>query len=132
MNTMKSFGLVLMTGIFMLFMTSCSQQQGNKTAADLSGEQVITGEVLDMSCYMDHGAKGEGHKSCAQSCLDKGLPAGILAENGQVYLLVENHDAAKAYAKAIEHAAETVEISGTVVNKNGMQALVVEKVQVGS
>lgn len=90
----------------------------------------LKGEVLDMSCYMGHGAKGAGHKQCAQMCLDKGLPAGLLTSNGQVYLLVEDHDKADAYKSAIKHAAGQVTITGKVANKNGVQALVVEDTKV--
>src|SRR5699024_11503361 len=96
----KLLGVVLIAVFGVFFVASCSQSD-NKISEDTkaetasmqtnseTGTQTITGEVLDMSCYMDHGAKGQGHKKCAQGCLDKGLPAGILAKNGKVYLLVE-------------------------------------------
>lgn len=92
----------------------------------------VKGEVLDMSCYMSKGAKGAGHKQCAEMCLKKGLPAGLLTSNGQVYLLVEDHDKADAYNTVIKHAADQVQITGTYANKNGVQALVVEDVKAGS
>lgn len=90
--------------------------------------ETLKGEVLDLSCYMTSGAMGKGHKACAQGCLNKGLPAGILA-NGKVYLLVEDHKNADAYKEALKHAAENVQISGKVINKNGVQSLVVESVK---
>lgn len=92
----------------------------------------VKGEVLDMSCYMASGAKGAGHKTCAEMCLKKGLPAGLLTSSGQVYLLVEDHDQADAYSTVIKHPAEQMEVTGKYANKNGVQALVVEKVQAGS
>src|ERR1035437_1325400 len=30
--------------------------------------QTIKGEVVDLMCYLDHGAKGETHKGCAEKC----------------------------------------------------------------
>lgn len=98
--------------------------------ASKTGPVVVTGEVLDLSCFLGHGAKGQGHMSCAQNCLAKGLPAGILAEDGQVYLLLENHSKAEAYAKAIEHAAENITVTGKAVSNNGVQGIVIEKVEV--
>lgn len=92
----------------------------------------VKGEVLDMSCYMSNGAKGAGHKMCAEMCLKKGLPAGLLTSSGQVYLLVEDHDKADAYNTVIKHAADQVQVTGKYANKNGVQALVVEDVKVGS
>lgn len=113
----KFLGLIIASGLVMYSFTSFGQSA------------TVKGEVVDMSCYMSHDAKGPGHKKCAQSCLDKGLPAGILTSSGQVYLLVEDHSAADAYKDAIKQAAANVEITGKVVNKNGVQTLIVEKVK---
>lgn len=124
----KFFGLLMAAGIFAFTMGSCSQSGATKTAK--TGKQVITGEVIDMSCYMDHGAKGESHAKCAKGCIIKHhLPAGILSKNGQVYLLIQDHDKADAYDTAMQHAAETITVSGKVFNKNGVQSLLVESVK---
>lgn len=97
-----------------------------KTAA---ASQTLKGEVVDLSCYMDHGAHGDGHKKCAESCIKKGLPAGLLTSDGQLYLLVENHSEAKSYAKLSGYAAENVAVTGTVFDKNGMKAISVNEVK---
>ena len=36
--------------------------------------QTVSGEVVDLSCYLEHKAKGPGHRKCAISCAKKGLP----------------------------------------------------------
>lgn len=118
----KLIGSMLVAGLTVLSFSAFGQQ---KTTT-------LKGEVLDMSCYMGHGAHGPGHKMCAQMCLNKGLPAGLLTSNGQVYLLVEDHDKANAYKDVIKHAADNVTITGRVSDKNGVQALVVEDVKAGS
>lgn len=92
--------------------------------------KTVKGEVLDLSCYMGPGAKGMSHKSCTIKCLEKGLPAGILGADGQVYLLVENHDMADAYGKAINHGGDVVEITGRVFSKGGLQCIYVEKIKI--
>lgn len=102
------------------------------SASGQAKTMTVKGEVLDMSCYMSKGAKGAGHRQCAEMCLKKGLPAGLLTSNGQVYLLVEDHDKADAYNTVIKHAADQVQVTGTYANKNGVQALVVEDVKAGS
>ena len=53
-----------------------------------------------------------------------------LSEDGMVYLLVEDHSASDAYKQVIAHAAEKVEVTGKVVDKNGVKSIVVEKVTV--
>ncbi len=92
--------------------------------------KTVKGEILDLSCYMGPGAKGKAHKSCTIKCLEKGLPAGILGPDGKVYLLIENHDKSDAYRKAIQHGGETVEITGRVFNKGGLQSIYVEKIKI--
>ena len=59
-------------------------------AAPAADQTTLTGEVVDMNCFMAHGAKGEGHKKCALKCFKDGGAAGILSGDGSVYLVV-NH-----------------------------------------
>lgn len=122
----KLVGSLLVTGLTVFSLSAFGQAKA-KTATT-----TLKGEVLDMSCYMSEGAHGAGHKMCAEMCLKKGLPAGLLTSNGQVYLLVEDHDKAEAYNTVIKHPAEQMQVTGTVANKNGVQALVVEDVKSGS
>ena len=51
----------------------------------------VTGEVLDMACYLDHGAHGEKHAECAKTCIESGLPVGIKSSDGKVYLVIGEH-----------------------------------------
>jgi hypothetical protein len=89
----------------------------------------ISGEVLDMACYSASGASGEGHKSCAASCIKGGSPMGVLTSDGKVYLLVENHDKKDAYAEAQKHAGEQITATGTLSDRGGLSALVVDEVK---
>ena len=91
--------------------------------------KTVTGEILDMKCYMTAGKHGPDHKDCAAMCLKGGSPMGILAEDGKVYLLIEGKDGS-AYEEAKKHGGETVTVTGTLSEKNGVQALVVSEVKV--
>jgi hypothetical protein len=93
------------------------------------GPTTITGEVLDMSCYMKSGAHGDGHKECAAGCIKGGSPMGILTSDSKVYLLVENHDKAAAYAEAKKHPGEQVTVTGTISEKNGINAIIADDVK---
>lgn len=90
--------------------------------------ETLKGEIIDMACYMGHGAKGKKHRKCAKACLLEGIPAGLLTKGGEVYLLLEDHSK-KASKKAMEKlkqlAAEMVEVTGKIVRKGGVQALIV-------
>ena len=91
--------------------------------------KTVTGEILDMKCYMTSGAHGEGHKDCAAMCIKGGAPVGILADDGKVYLLIEGKNDSGAFEEAKKHAGETVTITGTLSEKNGVQALIVTEVK---
>ena len=99
------------------------------SAGNGEGEEVsVKGEVLDLSCYMASGAKGEGHKGCAEKCLSNGMPVGLLGSDGKVYLLVEDHKNAEPYQSLKKSAAAQVSVTGKYFQRNGMPAIVIAKV----
>src|SRR3989338_542729 len=56
-------------------------------AAAPSGEQALTGEVVDVFCYLSQGKEGwgKGHAGCAKKCIGEGLPVAIKVGD-QLYL----------------------------------------------
>jgi len=108
---------------FAFFSTYANDNNGD-------GEEIsITGEVLDMSCFMASGAKGQGHKGCAEKCINSGNPIGLLGTDGKVYLLVEDHKNADPYQSLKTLAAENVSVTGKYFVRNGMPSIVIGKVK---
>ena len=99
--------------------------------ASAARADTVKGEVIDVSCYLGHGESGKGasHRKCAETCAKKGLPMGLLTEDKQVWILLEDHDNADGYAAAIAKAAETITVEGRKVTQGGVNGLVVESVQ---
>lgn len=94
----------------------------------------VTGELVDMACFMAHEGRGKKHAKCAEQCVLGGAPVGLVTADGKVYLLVEDHSTPKAkkpYAQAKELVAETVTITGHAYERGGVQAVVVESVKKG-
>lgn len=92
-------------------------------AADKEDEtKTIKGEILDMTCYLDHGASGEKHAGCASKCISSGLPVGIKdASDGKVYLVVGAH---KPMNKELaEYGGKEVTLKGKVATKDGVNLL---------
>jgi hypothetical protein len=85
------------------------------------GTQTIKGEVVDLMCYLDHGAKGEKHKGCATKCIKGGGPVGLLTADDQLYLVIGDH--APINDKLASKAAQTVTLKGKVVERNGMKMI---------
>src|SRR5256886_15295522 len=54
-------------------------------------EKSVTGEIVDMMCYVDHNAVGESHgQSCGAKCIKSGGPGGIL-RGDKTELVVGEH-----------------------------------------
>jgi hypothetical protein len=85
------------------------------------GTQTIKGEVVDLMCYLDHGAKGEGHKGCATKCIESGGPVGLLTADGQLYLVIGDH--APMNKELAPKAAQIVTLKGKVVERNGVKMI---------
>lgn len=85
--------------------------------------ETIQGEVIDMVCYLDHNAKGEKHKACAEDCIKGGLPVGILADK-EVYLIVGDHKPIND--KLVALAAQRVKVTGEVVSRKGVHMIIVK------
>lgn len=99
---------------------------------DMKGMQkdvTVTGEIVDLACYLDHGATGAKHQQCALTCLKGGQPMGLLTKEGKVYLLLADHQDGKPFDEAKNYAALQVEITGPLAEKAGITGLTVEKVK---
>lgn len=81
----------------------------------------VKGEVVDLMCYLDHGAKGEKHAGCAEKCIKSGGPVGLLTEDNQLYLVIGEHKPMNNELAA--YAAKTVTLKGKVVEKHGVKMI---------
>jgi hypothetical protein len=94
---------------------------GDTKMAKSGSDLTVTGEVLDMACYLDHGASGEKHAGCAEKCISSGLPVGLKTTDGVVYLLIGEHKPANS--ELAQYAAKTITVKGKFVNRDGMNLL---------
>ena len=111
----KHLGLVLSSAVLLTLGICVPQTQ----AAD--SEATVKGEVVDLMCYLDHGAKGDKHAGCAEKCIKSGGPVGLLTADDQLYLVVGEHEPMND--KLAPLAAKTVTLKGKVVERNGMKMI---------
>src|SRR5208283_343127 len=90
-------------------------------ADDKEATQTIKGEVVDLMCYLDHGAKGDKHKGCATKCIKSGGPVGLLTADDKLYLVIGDHKPINDVLG--DKAAQMVTLKGKVVEKNGMKMI---------
>jgi hypothetical protein len=86
-----------------------------------SKEVTVSGEVIDVVCYIDHGATGAKHADCAQTCIKMGLPVGIKGDDGRTYLLVGEHKPINSELASL--AAKTITVKGKLVSRDGFNMI---------
>lgn len=81
----------------------------------------VTGEVLDMACYIAFNLSGPDHAECARTCIKNGLPVGIKAPDGKAYLLIGTNEPLNG--QLADYAAKTVTVKGVVRQRDGFLML---------
>src|SRR5205809_3436234 len=115
----RSFAMLAALALF-AFSVPATAHEGHHIAGEKTVTKTITGEVVDMGCWLGHAARGEKHISCATKCLDQGMPMGLLTSNGTLYLVTLDHDNADPYNRLKTMAGKDVVVTGEVLNRSGM------------
>src|SRR5438105_6809196 len=84
-------------------------------------EKSVTGEIVDMMCYVDHNAIGEEHgKTCGAKCIRGGGPVGIVSD-GKAYLVVGEHKPMND--QLAEYCGKTVTLKCKAAERGGIAML---------
>src|ERR1700720_2597647 len=94
--------------------------QEHEHGKDAAATKEVTGEIVDMMCYVDHNASGDKHSACAAKCIKGGGPVGITSE-GKTYLVVGAHKPMND--QLAEYAGKTVTLKGKVAEREGIAML---------
>ena len=105
--------------------------------AAAQGERVrITGEMIDTWCYFSgvmggpDAVVGSAHHTCALWCSAGGIPVGMLADDGTVYMVIKwegSTDIADGKT-LLSVQSHRLTADGVVYERDGINYLVVEKV----
>lgn len=106
--------------------------EDHHVAGEKAVTKSVTGEVVDMGCWLGHAAKGEKHISCATKCLNQGMPMGLLTSNGTLYLVTLDHDNADPYNQLKGMAGKNVTVTGELLTRSGMKGIEATNVQFAS
>jgi len=92
--------------------------QEHEHGGDAAASKEVTGEVVDMMCYVDHNAVGEKHgQSCGAKCIKSGGPVGIVSED-KAYLVVGEHKPINE--QLAEYCGKTITVKGKLAERGGI------------
>ncbi|MGE5692996.1 MAG: hypothetical protein ACM3YF_04360 [Candidatus Zixiibacteriota bacterium] len=103
--------------LFASVVVLASDTKGKTETAPKTAAKLV-GEVICISCYVDHESKGAEHAACATSCAKRGVPMGILEDKtGNVFLVVKGHTGANADLQPF--AGKKVALAGRWFERGG-------------
>ena len=96
----------------------------------------VAGELIDTWCYFSgvmggpDAVRGSAHHTCALWCSAGGIPVGLLAEDGTVYMVlkISSDDQSAGGDTQLSMAAHTVEADGILHERDGINYLIVNDV----
>ena len=118
-KTLKTVFAVIVIASFATAPLALAHDEHGKP--DAAAEKSVTGEIVDMMCYLDHNAAGESHgQSCGAKCIKNGGPVGIV-ENGKAYLVVGEHKPMND--ELADSCGKTITLKGKLAERGGIALL---------
>lgn len=105
-------------------------QQAAATAQAPS-DVTLTGQVIDMNCFVTMGASGAGHKTCASACAKAGVALAILAD-GNIYMPVSAKPGDPQNSRLEPFAEGRVKVTGTHRMSNGIHTIEIKTIAAAS
>jgi hypothetical protein len=98
--------------------------------AQPKGERVtVTGEVVEMWCYLEAGDRGAAKKACATACAKAGNPIALVDDKGQLFVLAGLKSHQPAQELLLDKMSERVTLTGTLVKNANAQMIYIESVR---
>jgi len=122
-KSFKTFFAVVVIASFATAPLALAHDPAEHEKENLSAgaEKSVTGEIVDMMCYVDHNAVGETHgQSCGAKCIKGGGPVGIVSD-GKAYLVVGEHKPIND--QLAEYCGKTVTLKGKAAERGGIAML---------
>jgi hypothetical protein len=106
------------TFIAALAVSPLALAQEHEQGSDTAASKEVTGEVVDIMCYVDHNAVGEKHgQSCGAKCIKSGGPVGIVRD-GKAYLVVGEHKPMND--QLADYCGKTITLKGKMAERGGI------------
>ena len=108
---------------------SASSTKGSPSSGKL-GVRTIAGDIIDPSCWVMNGAKGEAHKECMVACAKAGQTLAILEKKtNKVYILAAERPGEDPNKSVLDYAGMPVLVKGKVFTRGGIMAIQVASIE---
>jgi hypothetical protein len=120
-KTFRTCFAVVVIASFAVAPLALAHDPSEQAKDSAGGGKTVTGEIVDMMCYVDHNAVGEGHgQSCGAKCIKNGGPVGIV-DNGKAYLVVGEHKPIND--ELADSCGKTITLKGKLAERGGIALL---------
>lgn len=117
--------------------TEAATSEAHKKVLESGKVATVTGEVVDVSCYLQLGKRGEAHIPCGTKCINNGQPIGVVDAAGDLTIVMaEEHHPRRDGQVELKTVlgpllAKTVTLTGMMVEMRGYRALFVQAAELG-
>ena len=95
--------------------------------ADAAADVTLSGTVVDTFCYLQNGNHSAKHTSCSKSCIEKGVPAGFLTDDGTLYMLF-NQTPGSVKDKVAGLVDVPAILKGTPMTRGGVKGIQIKSI----
>jgi len=103
-----------------------AQQQ--RPAAAAGNDMTLTGQVVDVNCFVSMGASGASHKACASACAKAGVALAILGSDGNLYMPVSAKPGDPQNPRLEPFVEGRVKVTGTHRMASGMHTIEIKTI----
>jgi len=89
----------------------------------------ITGQVVEIACFVGHDSSGPKHAKCAEACARAGNPLAIYDETAKALYLPISLDHKNPNTKLMAFIEKKVKVTGTLMEKAGLRGIAIENVE---
>jgi hypothetical protein len=124
-----------MKRLFVLAIAGCaaiaiaSPVFADSTGGTSTTSVTLSGQVVDLACFLSAGAHGDSHKSCATACAKAGGALGILTKDGDVVVSIEPSPGKDPNALLLPYVEQTVTVTGMEYDAHGVKSIAIDSVK---
>ncbi|HEV2037771.1 MAG TPA: hypothetical protein VGQ96_04110 [Candidatus Eremiobacteraceae bacterium] len=124
--------LVAALVLFALSSAAFADEMNNMHAANhmmAGGKKVtLTGNLVDLSCYIGSGFHGASHKACAKACALNGGAFGIETADGNIVTVFGSGPSDKPNQKLLPYLEDKVTVTGEEFKGHGITGIRIDTI----